>query len=276
MKSILVPIDFTLEADNAARYAAGLAKQQNAELTLLYLLHIPSPLTEPSYPSDSGATERENMELLKNLADEIKLTCKITPKLKMVPGFTAREISEEIDLLKADLVVTGESGAEEKFRFLFGSTSSTEIRTCPVPLLIVPQAALFKAPDNILLLFDTLNINNSDIWEPLRKLCLQFSAKLSMLHISAPGELLLPKELSAQIQSDEFLGGIRKEIFFEENQDLEQGLRNFLSQHPMDMLVILHHEHNMLKRIFLPAHAETLIRYSFLPALVLYDGTYHQ
>ena len=51
MKRILVPTDFSVEAENALKVAAQLAKKYNSEIYLLHMLELPLDLIDPMHNS---------------------------------------------------------------------------------------------------------------------------------------------------------------------------------------------------------------------------------
>ena len=47
MKRILVPVDFSKEAEAAARVAANIAKKTNSEIFLVHMLELPVSTIDP-------------------------------------------------------------------------------------------------------------------------------------------------------------------------------------------------------------------------------------
>ena len=54
MKKILVPTDFSEEAENALKVAAQIAKKFDSEIFLLHMLELPLDLIDPAQPKGSG------------------------------------------------------------------------------------------------------------------------------------------------------------------------------------------------------------------------------
>ena len=48
MKRILVPIDFSKEAENAARVAANIARKTDSEIFLIHMLELPVTTVDPA------------------------------------------------------------------------------------------------------------------------------------------------------------------------------------------------------------------------------------
>ena len=53
MKNILVPTDFSEQAENALKVAAQFAKTYNADIYLLHMLELPMQLIDPTSNNNS-------------------------------------------------------------------------------------------------------------------------------------------------------------------------------------------------------------------------------
>ena len=56
MKKILVPIDFSVQAEYAARVASDIARQTNSKILLLHMLELPTGIVDPSSYGSSSNT----------------------------------------------------------------------------------------------------------------------------------------------------------------------------------------------------------------------------
>ena len=61
MKSILVPVDFSKQAEYAAKVASVIAKQTNAKIFLLHMLELPTGIIDPA---SFGSTNNSPTALL--------------------------------------------------------------------------------------------------------------------------------------------------------------------------------------------------------------------
>ena len=67
MKSILVPVDFSIQAEYAAKAASIIAKQTNSKLYLLHMLELPSGVIDPASYSSSNNSPTSLLFLIKSL-----------------------------------------------------------------------------------------------------------------------------------------------------------------------------------------------------------------
>ena len=56
MKNILVPIDFSVQAEYAARVASDIARHTNSKILLLHMLELPTGIVDPSSYGSSNNT----------------------------------------------------------------------------------------------------------------------------------------------------------------------------------------------------------------------------
>ncbi len=142
MKNILVPIDFSAEAQRVIDIAASIAKAFNAKI---WLVHVAAP--DPDFVGfDTGPTyvREHRAEILREEHSEIQA---LSEALKnaghsaeglLVQGPTTETLLEEVDRLKADLIVMGSHGRTGLFKAFVGSVSEQVLRDSRVPVLIVP------------------------------------------------------------------------------------------------------------------------------------------
>jgi nucleotide-binding universal stress UspA family protein len=271
MKNILVPVDFSKEASNAAHYAAELAKQTGAQITLFYVFHLPIPISEAPYPIDFRRLEKENTDLLTGLAKELERKHHLIAKHLSAPGFAVDEILDLASTSRYDLIVMGTRGNGSSINQLLGSTSTALLKRSPIPVMAIPATATFKAPVNIVMACDFHQVNNPAIFGTLSSLCKRFHGQVSLLNIVAPGELPEKKKAVEGIKLERYLEGIKHEFCFQEDEHVEMGVDTFLQNHPSDLLVIVPHQHTFLDRLFFKAHTKKLMLHTTIPVLALPD-----
>jgi len=130
LRKILFATDFSRHAERALEYALSLAREYEAELTLLHVLEeIP-----PSWDL-STATADVVSRLEKPIPVEARNWC--TPKPRMRIGRPYQEIVRYALETETDLVVLGVRGRNALDLALFGSTTHRVIHQAPCPVLAV-------------------------------------------------------------------------------------------------------------------------------------------
>jgi universal stress protein A len=141
IKHLLVPIDFSECSKKALQYAIPLAKEQEAAITLLYVV-TPVYGTGEYGALDYGELEvsmREGGE--KELAKLAKqeVSSQVPTDLQIRTGSPAHEIIEVARRLPADLIVISTHGRTGLKHVLLGSVAEQVVRTAPCPVFVVRE-----------------------------------------------------------------------------------------------------------------------------------------
>jgi len=142
LRSILVPTDFSAPSLKALRYAAVLARQSGAKLTLL---NVVEPIgATPDFAYNPLALESEKVtaaagEHLKKLAAKADLEEGLIEKTLVRNGVPYAEISSAAGSLKVDLIVIATHGYSGFKHLFMGSTAERVVRHAPCPVLVVRE-----------------------------------------------------------------------------------------------------------------------------------------
>ncbi len=140
MKRILAGVDGSIESRNAAEFAAELARQSGAQLTLAYVLPVPVPLAPDGYLQSLAAWELAEREYGVNLLRELS-TRLTSPGLSVETVSPSGPAAETLaDLAKSgsvDLIVVGHRGRGAVQRLLVGSVADRLVQIASVPVLVV-------------------------------------------------------------------------------------------------------------------------------------------
>jgi len=135
-KRMLCPVDFSDSSRSALDFALSLAREGDAELTILHVLEWPDALP-PNWPVPArefrDAAERDVRATLALLVpDADRQRCH--PTLRLGDGKAYREILGVATDGRTDLIVMGVHGRNPLDLLLFGSTTNQVVRraTCPV------------------------------------------------------------------------------------------------------------------------------------------------
>jgi nucleotide-binding universal stress UspA family protein len=130
IKKIVLCMDFSKHAQHALNHAFSIAKQYNAELTLLHVLE------HPPGSADIQSTTAKTTEQLRESAPPRA----INPSLVKFLVRIGKPYQQVIDLAmeaQTDLVIMGVRGRSSLNSALFGSTTYRVIQLGPCPVLAV-------------------------------------------------------------------------------------------------------------------------------------------
>ncbi len=141
IKTILVPTDLRLESMIALRYALTLAKQFDANLTLLHVLEESYswdrelvPGVEGLFDLKKGNEERELALLEENLRLEHR-NCRSCFRI----GTAFEQIVQEAENIKASLIVMSSHTYGWLGRIVHGSAAEMILHSTPCPVLVVKE-----------------------------------------------------------------------------------------------------------------------------------------
>jgi len=240
MKSIVVPVNFSSCAANAARYAADLAKVIHADLHLIHVIQVSvnsaelmmtQSLYEEVIESAAAALKQLQFELTRRTDNRIKVDTTLGA------GNVDTNVKDLCLQLKPYAIVLGAAGPSLE-KFLAGSTVVSLLNNPDHPVLIVPEKSEFQQFRRILLACDPEDIG-SDV----------------------ANTLPLIKELQEKF-------GSRIDIVTVETSRVEEGVLEYLGHHEADLIMVFPKKHGFFD--FHVSQSRKLALHSPVPVLSLH------
>jgi nucleotide-binding universal stress UspA family protein len=141
MRRILVAVDGTPVAREAARVGLELAGRVGARVTLVHVL--PASVAEGE-TADFAAFERACEDYASGLLAEVHPgdgRSGPATEQAVLHGEPAEAISKAAEAEDVDLVIVGTRARGALARTLLGSVADALLRQCPKPLMVVPEAS---------------------------------------------------------------------------------------------------------------------------------------
>lgn len=141
LTKILVPVDFSECSKKALQYAIPFAKQFNASLTLLHVVHINYGYGEFAaidYPLLEKQIREGSEKQLAELAEK-DIGQTVAAETLVCTGVAAREIVETARSLDFDLIIISTHGHTGLKHVVLGSTTENVVRHAPCPVLVVRE-----------------------------------------------------------------------------------------------------------------------------------------
>jgi nucleotide-binding universal stress UspA family protein len=272
MKVILVPTDFSPQADNALRYAVELAKHTKASIVLLNVFNIPYPagLDAPLFILPVDEIKDEYKKQLDLLAEKIRNETgrNIEIRTEVVSGPVSDEIIDMAVIADADLTVMGIKGMGPFGEFLIGSTSTTVAHHTICPLIVVPEKCTYERPERIVLGLDFPE-NKMAFPPTLLKFSSLFGSKVMAVNIVKSGHLHDEKiaEHKKEFQEIQLPAGTSLEFF--ENENVIDGILEYALTERAGLIAMTPHRHNFFYDLFVSSHTSKVAFHTQLPLLVL-------
>lgn len=275
MKTILVPIDFSATSKNAATYAAHLASLYNANLILFNVYQLPvvvaeAPVVLPPIDELEADCKHELNRLKKHLLDAIDPN--LTIECYCSSGFTTSEILDMAQKSNADLIVTGIKGSGAISEAIIGSTTTTLINESKIPVLSVDNHAKYKKIEKILLACDYNEIKDKNILTPLKNLAKTTGASVHILNVEA--ELPTDENITKYVEGlklDHRLEDVTHYFHNIKNNDVNEGIQDFVKKYAIDVVVMIPRSHNLFERLFKGSHTKQMAFHTHTPLLTIHE-----
>ncbi|UMB60099.1 universal stress protein [Lutibacter sp. A80] len=273
MKSILVPVDFSKQAQYAAKVAASIAKQTNSKIFLLHMLELPSGVIDPT---SFGMTNNAPTALL-----FLKRAHEKFEEFKKLPFLDGLEVEDSVHFHKAyegilseskkqqvDLIVMGSQGASGLEEILIGSNTEKVVRNSKIPVLVVKNDIDDFKIKNIVFA-SNFKVEYRSAFQRILDFTLLFNAQLHLLKINTIHNFETTKDSSEAIKNfidgfdlgDDFSLNIYNDI------SVESGVLNFSKLIEADAIVLNTHGRKGLAYLFNGSIGEDLANHANLPVV---------
>ncbi len=285
MARILVPTDFSKQADYALDLAHQLALELNAEIELLHVLDVPegerfAGMENISFTGESSGNAgmddiyfyklvEKTRERLGNVMGRPELQG-ITMFDKIQTGSIYRQISEETAEGHVDLIVMGTTGTSNWEEDLVGSNAEKVVRRSSCPVLTVRNQVKLTQIKNIAFASD-FNDDHEILVDLVKKVVNMIGAKLHLVKINTPSHFENDKINYSAIKNYAQKNKIEDYDPHVYNfEDEEDGIISFTEQFGMDMIIMATKGRRGFARLLEGSIAEDIVNYAKLPVL-----TYH-
>ncbi len=272
MKNILVPVDFSSQAEYAAKVASEIARLTNSKIYLLHMLELPTGVIDPaSYGSSSNTPTA--LLFLKRAHEKFE-------DFKKLPFFEGLEVQDSVQFHKAfdgiideskkqnaDLIVMGSQGTSGLEEMLVGSNTEKVVRNSDVPVLVIKQDVENFKVENIVFASNFKEKNRASFQKILDFAAL-FNARLHLLKINTIHNFETTKESSDAIRDfiNSFdLGDYTLNIY--NDVSIEAGILNFSKVIDADMILLNTHGRRGLAHLFTGSIGEDLANHAKLPVI---------
>ncbi len=271
MKTIIVPIDFSVYSENALKVAAQLAKKENATIVAVHMMGL----------SDANLTKEHNsMEGM----FFIKLTQKRFEEFldkDYLEGITVQQavknykIFSELDEVAkehhADLIVMGSHGSSGIQEVFVGSNTEKVVRTASVPVLVIKNEHDFTSTKAVFA--SDYKLESLDVFKKAIQLFKKLEIETKLVYINLPGEnYKSTKQIEQQIVDflvhlDKTYNIIPEDITIYADYSVEQGIFNYANKVKAGIIGIPTHGRRGLAHFFSGSISEDIVNHSELPVI---------
>jgi nucleotide-binding universal stress UspA family protein len=281
MKTIIVPTDFSNNADNAVKFAIQMSKMHYNKLIFTHVYSLPFLNPEAGMVYDQSFYEAQRIQADKALRAHID---KVYESMGMHRNLLLSELEvvEAISLsggiekvhhkYQANLVIMGTHGATGLKKFFLGSNAADVIQNTSIPVITVPSHCAYKAINNVAYCSDFNNIENE--LKEVVNFAKSFAASVDVLHIAKDKAASNNIEIDPLIKKWQQINGYEKiNLHIVQGADsinVDEALKTLLTELDVDLLVMFHQQRNFWKSLFEKSTTAELVYEWTAPILTMY------
>ncbi|GAA4938045.1 universal stress protein [Algibacter agarivorans] len=270
MKKILVPTDFSPQAENALKVAAQLAKRHNCEIYLLHILEIP-------------LHEVDALSSYNNLPEAVffmKLAHKRFEELKDKDYLQDLVVHETVDFHEIfkgifhvckkhdiDLIIMGSNGVSGFKEMLIGSNTEKVVRTSEIPVLVIKKEHDAFDVNDFVFASDFKN-ESKENYDKAIQFANVLNAKLHLLMVNTPNKFTTSADSKQRMQdfvdSSKF-SNYTTNIY--NDLSIEKGIMNFSQSIKADLIGMSTHGRQGISHFFNGSISEDLVNHAKRPVI---------
>lgn len=275
MKNIIAATDFTKSSLNAVRYAANLALQFGAQLTLVHAAHLPvinesQPDVTLYFDEILEADSKRLEKLLVQLKSEFGPSLKVKELVKM--GFAAEVIREATRKTQVDLAVFGISHLDKFSRLIFGTTSVVVAGRLRCPVLIIPENVKFKFWKRVAFAFDQHDIPLNTGTRVLKNMLDDFQSEWHFVHVD---DEPFPEEGDKNVMKftrSLGLSAFRVHHLRPVKYKRVEVMKDWVRRYKAQAVVMTAHEHNLFYRLLNESNTRKMAFETAVPLFILAES----
>ncbi len=271
MKKILVPTDFSNEAENALKVAAQLAKKHDCELILLHMLDLPLNQLNVGGAVPTDLPEAVYFMRLAHKQFEDLLKNDYLSGIRVSEMVDFHDISvgilETCKKNNVDLIIMGSHGADGLKEMFIGSTAEKIVRTSDTPVLVIKNEHEEFNIEEFVFASD-FNNDNKETYKQAVKLAESFNAKIHLLMVNTVSNFTTTA--TAKVRIAEFIQGTdfsNYTVNIYNDETVEKGILNFSHIINADLIGISTHGRQGIAHFFNGSISEDLVNHAKRPVI---------
>lgn len=261
MITVIVPTDFSPNANNAALYAAKmLTGNYDVELVLYHAY-------EKEHDAELADKTLNDLKDLLSQQSIIKIECRSEHNDDFIDSLD--RLARHLD---AELIVMGISTKSKLGQVFFGSNTLKIVQKNACPVLIIPPEAEYKEKKNVALISDFKDVQKTTPVMPIKNILKLFSPSLHIVNVDSEHYVSLTEEfLHERAYLLESFKEFNPEFYFIRTFDLHDTIHTFVQDKKIDLLVTIPRHHSMFSNLFKVSNTKKLVYESAIPILAAHE-----
>ena len=280
MKKILVPTDFSSDADNALDFAIKFNEKYNAEIVLMHVLELPAASVNYGADMTSATAEviyrRELIDgISKNLhkrADKVRASGQ-EAAIRIEYGSPYKSIGEEVKEERADWVILGSRGASGLKEVFVGSNAEKVIRHSKCPVITIQEPADLEAMTNLVYASD-MRPEGDSVAQQVKEFQKMFDLKVHLVKVKTPynfiSDEVARKEMAEFVKRNDMADFTTNVV---EAEFADQGVVEFAEGIHAGMIAMGTHGRTGIAHFLGGSQAEDVANHAAIPVLTFRIGS---
>lgn len=270
MKKILVPTDFSNQAENALKVAAQLARKHNGEIYLLHILEIPLHKVDPL----NSYNDLPEAVFFMKLAHK---KFEVLTKKAYLKDIVIHETVDFHEIFKGifhvckkheiDLVIMGSNGSSGLTEMLIGSNTEKVVRTSETPILVVKKEHETFEVNNFVFASD-FKTESIPSYLKVINFANMLNAKVHLLMVNTPNKFITTA--SANRRMEKFIEASHfsnHTLNIYNDANIEKGIMNFSQSIDADLIGMSTHGRQGISHFFNGSISEDLVNHAKRPVI---------
>lgn len=269
MKRILVPTDFSNQAENALKVAVDIATKNNSEIFIIHSLEMPLHL---SSSGDSGGMPESLffIKLAENHFEELlekPYLADLEIHEAIGHGEVYNDINEVTQSKNIDLIVMGSHGISGFKEMFIGSNTEKVVRTANVPVLVIKNEHESFDITNFVFATD-FSEKCCDSFKEAKKFAEDVNAQMNLLYVNTPGNFITTTDANKKMKDfvkDLDIKNYTLNIY--NDTSVEKGILNFAKETNASLIGMSTHGRQGISHFFNGSISEDLVNHANRPVI---------
>ena len=278
MEKILVPTDFSLNANKALDFAVQIARQAKAEIILIHACDLIDTIFKDNQTMYKEHNQticdkaNENLSLLKKSIED---TEKLSVHIKLYRGNVTDTILQASEEHHADLVIMGTLGETRLQKKIFGSITAGIIGKTNIPVMAIPLLSEWEIPEKIFLAVNNVD-DQPDLFKAVFVMAELFDATVHLgifTDADTAGAIDYLNDERGIIAYEEKLNTLYKNSNIKyihlDGHTFQETLEQYVLEKEIDILAMLTHKRTFVESIFNRSMTKKMSYYTRIPLLAI-------
>jgi len=273
IERILIPTDYSANAQRATRMGISLAKEIGADVFLFHSYNIAAINFAENVIIMEDLKTIENARLNEVVAEMKKEYGDVNIQFILEFGPVADWMKTVVDDKKIDLIVMGTKGETDALNKVFGSVATHVVNNIVCPVLIIPSTHRSYTISEVLFATDFHFTNDVATYlSPFLQLAHDFDPFIHVVQFKSdlgPGPHVKNIE---ELKLTGLLKDTKHSYHYLETDNTEEALFEFVEKRHCDLIVMVTRNYTLWEKIFHRSFTKKIALHSEIPVLILHES----